>query len=54
MEYKDVMDSIAAGLDMLQGEEKAYTGLLLPTLTGIFHCLRIKAEQLLGLLQSTE
>ena len=34
-EYKVVMTPIAAALDVLQGEEKAYMGLLLPALASL-------------------
>ena len=44
VEFKDAVGPIAAGLDMLQGKEKAYMELLLPTLVGIFHCLKIKVQ----------
>ena len=41
-EYKSIMSPIAMNLDILQGEEKAYTGRLLPTLAGVLVKLKSK------------
>ena len=41
-EYKSIMISIAVSLDILQGEEKAYMGRLLPTLAGVLVKLKSK------------
>ena len=41
-EYKSIMSSIAMSLDILQGEEKAYMGRLLPTLAGVLVKLKSK------------
>ena len=42
-EYKSVMSPIAMSLDILQGEEKAYMGRLLPTLAGVL--LKLKSNR---------
>ena len=34
-EYKKIMTPIAASLDVLQGEEKGYMGILLPTVASV-------------------
>jgi len=36
-EYKVVMSPVAAALDILQGEERAYMGLLLPTIASLLN-----------------
>ena len=41
-EYKSIMSHIAMSLDILQGEEKAYMGRLLPTLAGVLVKLKSK------------
>ncbi|XP_042229003.1 zinc finger BED domain-containing protein 4-like [Homarus americanus] len=41
-EYKDVMGPIAVGLNVLQGEEKAYMGRLLPMLASALNSLAAK------------
>ena len=41
-EYKSIMSPIAMSLDILQGEEKAYMGRLLPTLAGVLVKLKSK------------
>ena len=41
-EYKSIMSPIAISLDILQGEEKAYMGRLLPTLAGVLVKLKSK------------
>ena len=41
-EYKKVMTPIAASLDVLQGEEKAYMGILLPTIASVLNALKSK------------
>ena len=41
-EYKDVMTPIAVSLDFLQGEEKAYMGILLPTIASVLNALESK------------
>ena len=41
-EYKRIMSPIAMSLDILQGEEKAYMGRLLPTLAGVLVKLKSK------------
>ena len=41
-EYKSIIISIATSLDILQGEEKAYIGRLLPTLAGVLVKLKFK------------
>ena len=41
-EYKSIMSPIAMSLDILQGEEKAYIGRLLPTLAGVLEKLKSK------------
>ena len=44
-EYKDVMNikiPIAASLDFLQGEEKAYMGILPPTIASVLNALESK------------
>ena len=41
-EYKSIISPIAMGLDILQGEEKAYMGRLLPTLAGVLVKLKSK------------
>ena len=39
---KKVMTLIAASLDVLQGEEKAYMGILLPTIASVLNALKIE------------
>ena len=41
-EYKSIIISIVTSLDILQGEEKAYMGRLLPTLAGVLVKLKSK------------
>ena len=41
-EYKKVMTPIAASLDVLQGEEKAYMGILLPTIGSVLNALKFE------------
>ena len=41
-EYKSIMSPIVMSLDILQGEEKAYMGRLLPTLAGVLVKLKSK------------
>ena len=53
-EYKEVMTPIAASLDVLQGEEKAYMGILLPTINcKCFKCAEIRTFDEYGLLPPT-
>ena len=41
-EYKSIMSPIAMSLDILQGEEKAFMGRLLPTLAAVLIKLKSK------------
>ena len=43
-EDKSTMSPIAMSLDILQGEEKAYRGQLLPTLAGVLVQLKSKCN----------
>ena len=45
-EYKKIMTPIAASLDVLQGEEKAYMGILLQTIASVLNAL--KSERLMS------
>ena len=40
--YKKAMAPIAASLDVLQGEEKACMGILLPTIASVLNALKSK------------
>ena len=46
-EYKKVMTPISASLDVLQGEEKAYMGILLQTIASVLNAL--KSERLMSM-----
>ena len=46
-EYKKVMTPIAATMDVLQGEENSYMGILLPTIASVLNAL--KSERLMSM-----
>ena len=46
-EYKKVMTPITASLDVLQGEEEGYMGILLPTIASVLNAL--KSERLMSM-----